>query len=91
MKRIIAAMCAALYTVSLFSCGSSDTNGGEEHNDPVALKGNPQSLDPQFAEDESSATVIKNLYSGLMQTDKDLGTCPSAPPRTTMFPRTVWS
>ena len=37
----------------------------------VALKGNPQSLDPQFAEDESSATVIKNLYSGLMQTDKD--------------------
>lgn len=71
MKRIIAAMCAALCTVSLFSCGSSDTNGGEGHMYSVALKGNPQSLDPQFAEDESSATVIKNLYSGLMQTDKD--------------------
>ena len=69
MKRIIAAACAVLCCVSLFSCGSSDTNEGTGHMYSVSLQGNPESLDPQFAEDPSSATVIKNLYSGLMQTD----------------------
>ncbi len=33
------------------------------------LQGNPRSLDPQFADDSSSNTVIKNLYSGLMMKD----------------------
>lgn len=80
MKRFFAALCAALCTVPLFSCGSSGKNGGEGHMYSVVLKGNPQSLDPQFAEDASSATVIKNLYSGLMQTNKDgnLSVCNAA-------------
>ncbi|MDE6784099.1 MAG: peptide ABC transporter substrate-binding protein [Ruminococcus sp.] len=37
----------------------------------VPLVGNPKSLDPQFADDPSSNTVIRNLYSGLMETDAD--------------------
>ena len=37
----------------------------------AALASNPQSLDPQFANDPSSATVIKNMYSGLMMKDKN--------------------
>lgn len=32
---------------------------------------NPESLDPQYADDPSSNTVIKNLYSGLMQIDSN--------------------
>ena len=36
----------------------------------AALASNPNSLDPQFAGDPSSATVIKNLYSGLVMQDK---------------------
>lgn len=37
----------------------------------VPLLRNPQSLDPQFASDSPSNTVIKNLYSGLMQIDSN--------------------
>ncbi len=37
----------------------------------VPLLENPQSLDPQYADDPSSNTVIKNLYSGLMQIDSN--------------------
>lgn len=35
----------------------------------ASLLNNPQSLDPQYADDEASSTVISNLYSGLMTTD----------------------
>lgn len=35
------------------------------------LLGNPKSLDPQFADDPSSNTVIKNLYSGLLKLDSN--------------------
>ena len=36
----------------------------------LCLLGNPKSLDPQFANDESSNTVIANLYSGLLKMDE---------------------
>ena len=59
-------MCAAALT----SCGNNDKEDGSGHMYNVSLNGNPQSLDPQFACDPSSNTVIKNLYSGLMRIDK---------------------
>lgn len=53
-------------------CGSDDDKrgSGAGHMYGAALAGNPQSLDPQFAGDSSSATVIKNLYSGLVMKDR---------------------
>ncbi|MDE5583455.1 MAG: peptide ABC transporter substrate-binding protein [Ruminococcus sp.] len=39
------------------------------HMYDVSILGNPKSLDPQFATDSASNTIIKNLYSGLMTTD----------------------
>ena len=55
------------------SCGNPDRGSGLNHMYDAPLLGNPQSLDPQFADDPSSNTVIKNLYSGLMTTDKSGG------------------
>ena len=59
-------MCAA----ALVSCGNDDKEDGSGHMFDVSLNGNPQSLDPQFADDSASNTVVKNLYSGLMRVDK---------------------
>lgn len=71
MKKITAVFCAALLTFSLFSCGKDEKGSGANHMYDVPLSGNPQSLDPQFANDPSSNTVIKNLYSGLMYSDEN--------------------
>ncbi len=60
-----------LLSASLFSCGNSDRGDGSGHMYNAPLLNNPQSLDPQFADDPSSSTVIKNLYSGLMMTDSE--------------------
>ncbi|MGN0574814.1 MAG: ABC transporter substrate-binding protein, partial [Ruminococcus sp.] len=70
MIKKSALLCALLLTSALFSCGSSDSKGdGSGHMYNAALLNNPQSLDPQFACDESSETVISNLYSRLMKLD----------------------
>lgn len=69
MKKKILAVCAALMCAAAFSCGNTDRGSGTGHMFDVPLQGNPESLDPQFASDASSATVIKNLYSGLVELD----------------------
>lgn len=53
------------------ACNRKEDRGeGKGHFYNASLLGNPHSLDPQYANDPSSNTVIKNLYSGLMMTDK---------------------
>lgn len=71
MKKITAFFCAALLVFPLYSCGKDDKGNGANHLYDVPLSGNPKSLDPQFANDPSSNTVIKNLYSGLVSTDEN--------------------
>ncbi len=71
MKKITAFFCAALLAFPLYSCGKDDKGSGANHLYDVPLSGNPKSLDPQFANDPSSNTVIKNLYSGLVSTDEN--------------------
>lgn len=53
----------------LTGCGNEDKGSGTGHQYKAVLDGNPESLDPQFADDPSSNTVIKNLYSGIMSVD----------------------
>lgn len=55
----------------LFSCGNDDKGDGTGHMYDVSILGNPQSLDPQYATDSASNTIIKNLYSGLMSFDEN--------------------
>jgi oligopeptide transport system substrate-binding protein len=73
-KRKILALtaCAAIAVGGITACGGNDEDkrgSGAGHMYGAALASNPQSLDPQFAGDPSSATVIKNLYSGLVMKD----------------------
>lgn len=56
-------------STSLAACGKTDRGDGLNHMYNAPLLGNPKSLDPQFADDPSSNTVIKNLYSGLLSLD----------------------
>lgn len=70
MKIFPIIICAAVCASVMTACGGGDDKGnGDGHMYNAALFGNPQSLDPQYANDSSSNTVIKNLYSGLMSTD----------------------
>jgi len=71
LKKITALFCAALLAFPLSSCGKDDKGSGANHLYDVPLSGNPKSLDPQFANDPSSNTVIKNLYSGLVSADEN--------------------
>lgn len=52
------------------SCGS-DTNDGSGEMFDASLYKNPQSLDPQIADDVSSRTVISNMFSGLLALDSE--------------------
>lgn len=70
MKILSVLICAAVCASMLTACGNDKDKGdGTGHMYNVSLNGNPESLDPQFADDPSSNTVIRNLYSGLMQLD----------------------
>ncbi|HEZ7986702.1 MAG TPA: peptide ABC transporter substrate-binding protein [Ruminococcus sp.] len=70
MKKLtIILICAALCIPGFTSCDKNDRGSGLNHMYNAPLLGNPQSLDPQFADDPSSNTVIKNLYSGLLKLD----------------------
>lgn len=59
----------ALASTLFTACGGTDKGDGSGHMYNAVLMGNPKSLDPQYASDVSSATVIKNMYSGLFSTD----------------------
>lgn len=71
-KKLLSLLLCTAELLSLASCGSGGDRGdGLNHMYDAALCGNPGSLDPQYASDESSANVIRNLYSGLLERDKD--------------------
>ncbi len=71
MKKLTMFICTVLCAVTLSSCGNNDRGDGTGHMYDVSVLGNPESLDPQYATDSASNTIIKNLYSGLMSTDSN--------------------
>lgn len=71
MKRVLLFLSIIICATVLASCGNDDKGDGTGHMYNAPLQENPKSLDPQFADDPSSNTVIKNLYSGLMQIDSN--------------------
>lgn len=80
MKKISALICAVICVLAAVSCDSNNDKpqgDGSGHMYNASLLNNPQSLDPQYANDESSNTVITNLYSGLMRFDGNgnIGCC----------------
>ncbi len=71
MKKLTMFICTVLCAVNLSSCENNDRGDGKGHMYDVSVLGNPESLDPQYATDSASNTIIKNLYSGLMTTDSN--------------------
>lgn len=72
MKKILTVIiCAAMCCSSFAACGKKREGDGLNHMYDAPLLGNPESLDPQFADDQSSNTVIRNLYSGLLSSDEN--------------------
>ncbi len=69
VKKKPLVMSVMILAALLTGCGNEDKGSGTGHQYKAVLCGNPESLDPQFADDPSSNTVIKNLYSGLMSVD----------------------
>lgn len=60
---------AILIALSTFTACEKQQSDGAGYSFDCAIVGHPESLDPQFAEDEFSKTVIGNLYTGLLQLD----------------------
>ena len=69
-KTAVFLLCAAFCASSFTSCGNTDRGDGTGFMYSLTLNGNPQTLDPQYADDPSSNTIIKNIYSGLLTTDQ---------------------
>lgn len=71
MKKLSAIINILICSSLLTACGGGSSTQGDGSGQmyTAALLNNPKSLDPQYADDESSNTVIANLYSGLMSKD----------------------
>ena len=70
MKKSALILALAFLMSFSVSCGS-DTNDGSGEMFDASLYKNPQSLDPQIADDVSSRTVISNMFSGLLALDSE--------------------
>lgn len=71
MRRMRALLLALLLT-ALFCCGCGEDENvikGAGHSFSYCLVGNPDTLDPQLAENASAKTVLANLFEGLLTLD----------------------
>ncbi len=68
MKRLVCMLCAALLmTVCCCGCERNEQSGsGSGHSFAYAIAGNPDTLDPQLAQNASAKQVLHNLFEGLL-------------------------
>lgn len=71
LKKFFSVLSALILASScVFFAGCSETKStGSDFTFDYAMVGNPESLDPQYASDTSSMTVIGNLFTGLFTMD----------------------
>lgn len=66
MKRLICLLIAAIMTLSFCSCERNEQSStGSGHSFAYAIAGNPDTLDPQLAQNASAKQVLHNLFEGL--------------------------
>lgn len=66
MKRLVCMLCAVLLMIPLWGCERNEQSGsGAGHSFAGVLAGNPDTLDPQLAVNDSARTVLHNLFEGL--------------------------
>jgi len=72
LKKIVSLWLAALLMLTLFSaCGGETSASGAGHSFSYTLVGNPDTLDPQLAVNDSAKTVLCNLFEGLLTLDEN--------------------
>ncbi|MGN0614251.1 MAG: peptide ABC transporter substrate-binding protein [Porcipelethomonas sp.] len=70
MKRKLLTFIAAAVMLSVTASGcDQQQSDGANYIFDYAMVGHPESLDPQYASDPCSLTVIGNLYTGLLEMD----------------------
>lgn len=69
-KRIILTAVVLALSTAFTGCEKQKSDGAGYSFD-YAMVGHPESLDPQFADDECSMMVIGNIYTGLLETDEN--------------------
>ena len=65
MKKILSVLIAAILIINISGCNSSKKNPSNQtiyYN----LESDPESLDPQIANDDVSNLVIANIFEGLI-------------------------
>ena len=76
MKKILSVLIAAILIINISGCNSSKKNPSNQtiyYN----LESDPESLDPQIANDDVSNLVIANIFEGLIKIDKDNNIMPA--------------
>lgn len=72
MKRLICLLLAAAMTLCFCSCERNESSGsGSGHSFAYAIAGNPDTLDPQLAQNASAQLVLHNLFEGLFVVGAD--------------------
>ena len=66
MRKFISVLAAFALIAGTFTGCTENRSDGANYSFDCALPGNPESLDPQFASDSNSMTVIANLCTGLV-------------------------
>ncbi|MBP0971821.1 MAG: peptide ABC transporter substrate-binding protein [Oscillospiraceae bacterium] len=73
MRRMRSLLLVLMLT-AVFCCGCGEDENvikGAGHSFSYCLVGNPDTLDPQLAENASAKTVLANLFEGLLTLDAD--------------------
>ncbi len=66
MKRLICLLCAAAMLFCFCGCERNEQSGsGSGHSFAYAIAGNPDTLDPQLAQNAPAKQVLHNLFEGL--------------------------
>lgn len=72
MRKTLALLLAAVISLLCCACGEDENViKGAGHSFSYTLVGNPDTLDPQLAENASAMTVLCNLFEGLLVLDAD--------------------
>jgi len=66
LRKFISVLAAFALIAGTFTGCTENRSDGANYSFDCALPGNPESLDPQFASDSNSMTVIANLFTGLV-------------------------
>ena len=76
-KKTLASILALILCIGFFGC-SKKNNAPESKTINYNISSDPDTLDPQIADDEPSRLIIRNIFEGLVRLDKNDSLSPGA-------------